>query len=732
MRTLSTISARILLTVALTVIGVIGFSSIIELYFIHQREKANFQQRINITSNRITNGLSYPLWNLNRAEAEKALINEMGSPDILAALVFDEHNRLYVGLIKDPANTLKARDSLEGVDYDLLSAAVDSITQEIVHKEAVIGAAKLYFTDAYLRAQIRELRLSVIFRILSLIVTLSLVMFIALQKLIVRPLNVLKKWVESMPVRSAAPPQFKRSLEINALAQAFGDMSLKLQHKRDELEIERANLELRVVQRTEELQAEVKEHQQTGQNLEKAKIAAEAANQAKSAFLANMSHELRTPLNGILGFAQILHRDATLTAEQKNGLRIIEKSGEHLLTLINDILDLSKIEADRLELQTDVFNLNVFLENILEMTRPRANSKTLELVVQKSTALPVFVRGDERRLRQVMLNLLGNAVKFTKQGRVTFIIEPESAGHIRFSIQDTGVGIPADRIDRLFEPFLRIDTPGQYVEGSGLGLAISRRLTRLMGGDLTIQSAPGQGSVFTVTAPLPETDQLSTTPAPTETRPVVGYQGERRRILIVDDKSDNRLLLLNLLTSLGFETLEADNGQAGIEQALAGKPDAILMDLVMPILDGYQTTRRLRENTVTRDMVIIAVSASAFEHDRQSSLAAGCTDFLPKPIQINDLLEQLRRYLRLEWVYEEAPVELIVPVGAAMVHPPKKRLDFLWQLAAGGDVMGIDNQLTELEHEDAVFMPFITKIRAMTADFDMKRIREFLENTPAS
>ncbi|MFH1871515.1 MAG: response regulator, partial [Pseudomonadota bacterium] len=369
----------------------------------------------------------------------------------------------------------------------------------------------------------------------------------------------------------------------------------------------------------DELQRKTADLENTNQLLTEAREAADAASQAKSEFLAHMSHELRTPLNGILGYAQILARDAGLSASQRNGVEIIGRSGEYLLTLISDILDLARVEAGRLELEEADFGLREFLQGMVDAVRVRTEQKGLSFAYELDPALPAGVRGDEKRLRQVLLNLLGNAAKFTEAGGVIFRVKRADVGRadqdrvgenrIRFEVEDTGPGIVADELEQIFQPFQQLAAPGRKVEGTGLGLAISRDLVRLMGGELKVDSAPGRGSLFSVVIELPEAEKWQPAFSGNDRSPI-GFKGDPQKILVVDDKPENRRILVDVLAPLGFEVVEAVDGPDGLEKAAAERPDLILVDLVMPGLDGLETTRRLRQSPGLAEVPVIAISAS--------------------------------------------------------------------------------------------------------------------------
>ena len=453
---------------------------------------------------------------------------------------------------------------------------------------------------------------------------------------------------------------------------------------------------------------------------------------AKSQFLANMSHELRTPLNGILGYAQILKKGKTITDQQKNGLNIIHQCGEHLLNLINDVLDISKIEARKMELYPKNFHFPEFLEAIAEICRIRAEQKGIELIYETLTPIPKAVRADEKRLRQVLINLLGNAVKFTEQGYITFKVGYHQE-KFRFQVEDTGIGIAKEKLEEIFLPFQQVGEKIRETEGTGLGLTISRQLAELMGGELKVESTLGKGSVFWLDLDLPEVEWTDV--AHISENNIIGFKGLKRKILVVDDKWANRSVLVNMLEPLGFEVLEAADGLDGLNKARQFKPDIILLDLVMPVMDGFEATRRLRMMPELEGVVVIAISASVFDFDHQQSREVGCDGFLPKPVREADLLEKVRVHLGLEWVYEEidSKVQLSSENSGlssqdSLVVPPAQQVASLLDLAMRGDLKGIIQETTRLEELDQQWVPFATHLRQLAKSFKGKQIRQFLKN----
>ena len=421
----------------------------------------------------------------------------------------------------------------------------------------------------------------------------------------------------------------------------------------------------------ERLNQQTQELQLAKQAAEESRELADKANHAKSAFLANMSHELRTPLNAILGFAQVLEREAALTNPQRQKLNIINRSGEHLLSLINDVLDMSKVESGRTELDLSSFDFYDLLDMLENMLRPKAQSKGLELIFERSGQLPRYLYSDERKLRQVLLNLLSNAIKFTSVGSVTLsAVLAESnpisgaiapfknasqalQARIAFAITDTGVGLQQDELDRVFQPFVQTESGRKSQEGTGLGLSISQKFVELMGGKLSVTSKADKGSTFCFDLIAEVTDGVNSTER-SHTQKVVGLAPGQPtyRILIVDDHRLNRLLLRELLVPVGFEVKEAKNGEEAIALWQSWQPDLIWMDMHMPILDGYGATRKIKAQLGEKTTPIIALTASTLKDEQASIRAAGCDDFMRKPFEVAQIFIKMKAFLEIDYLYE--------------------------------------------------------------------------------
>jgi signal transduction histidine kinase/DNA-binding response OmpR family regulator len=454
--------------------------------------------------------------------------------------------------------------------------------------------------------------------------------------------------------------------EIEALATQFNSMSARLRESY-------TYLEQRVAERTAELEA-------AKESAEEARSAAEAANRAKSIFLANMSHELRTPLNAILGYSQLMSRDPQTTSVQREYLDTIGRSGEHLLALINDVLTMSKIEAGRAVLQEDAFDLHRLLMGLQEMFAMRATNKQLHLILDIAPDVPQYVYADESKLRQILMNLLSNAVKFTEEGGVTLRVAgrqqtvdsrqvqdaaprlPSPDYCLLFEVEDTGPGIAEEEMSVLFDPFIQTASGHKSQEGTGLGLPISRQFVALMHGELGVSSVVGAGSIFRVQVPvqLAEAHDVEAHVAQARRR-VTGLapnqhapDGGPYRLLVVEDQPANREVLVKLLEPFGFEMRCAFNGREGIEVWESWQPHLVWMDMRMPVMDGYTATRQIKERArrLGRAAIIVALTASAFEEDRDAILAAGCDDFVRKPFRENEVFDILAEHLGVQFLYE--------------------------------------------------------------------------------
>ncbi|HLO48639.1 MAG TPA: ATP-binding protein [Kamptonema sp.] len=551
---------------------------------------------------------------------------------------------------------------------------------------------------------------------LVLLLTLVVIWWLS-QSLVIRPvlqLNQAAKQLASGQWQQALPNY--RNDELGDLAKSFDRMAKQVQESF-------ATLEHRVQERTTELEV--------------AKLTADSANQAKSDFLANMSHELRTPLNGILGYAQILNRSKVLQDKERHGVQIIYQCGSHLLTLINDVLDISKIEASKLDLAPSAIHLPSFLQGVVEICRVRSDQKNLEFIYQPNSDLPEGIEADEKRLRQVLINLLGNAIKFTDQGSVTLKVEVLEVNRqilrLKFQIKDTGVGIAEDQVSRLFQAFEQVGDRKRQLEGTGLGLAISQKIVQLMGSEIHVESQLGVGSNFFFEVALPIAANWAKQNSVSQGCTIIGYEGSLKHILIVDDRWENRSVLINLLEPMKFTFTEAENGQEALEKAREKLPDLVITDIAMPVMDGFTFMKQLRSDPELKNLLVIVSSASVAQIDQQMSLDAGGDDFLAKPVEAEDLFTLVAKHLQLTWKYDQTATEAsLVTSNKALdfdnlVAPPMADLQILLELAQDGMLQELAETAQKIGQKSDSYQTFINQIMQLAKKFQTEQIEILIQ-----
>ena len=549
-------------------------------------------------------------------------------------------------------------------------------------------------------------------------------------------------------------PRYWQDEETNLLAQIGNQLGVALQQaellRQTKQQAEELAHNLRDLQRMEKVEHLLEELEKAKEAAVNAAAQSAVANQAKSQFLANMSHELRTPLNGILGYTQTFQHAGNLTPQQQKGIDVIHSCATHLLTLINDILDISKIEAGKLELSPQEVHFPNFLLEVTQMCQIRAQDKGITFTYQFSPQLPSIVQVDQKRLRQILINLLGNAIKFTDTGSVTFKVgvinqKPRTNDQgqmtkdkIRFQIKDTGIGIAAAELDKIFEPFEQVGESRHSSEGTGLGLTITKNIVRMMGSQLQVRSTLGIGSTFWFDLDLPSAFQAIDLPSTQFSQEITGYEGNKKKIMVVDDRYENRAVVLSLLQPIGFEVTEAANGEEAIKKAKEFRPDLIIIDLLMPVMNGFVLMRRLRNLPEFKETILLASSATVSDVYQLRSQEAGCNDFLPKPLSTTDLLDKIRDYLGLSWIYQktdqlsikksEFVADSLREIQSKEFLPPSiEELNILYDLARKGLIDRLIEESERLKTIDRQYLSFAEEIQTLAQGFQINEIRRFIK-----
>lgn len=673
-------------------------------------------------------------------------------------VIFSEYSDFFEFIV--PVINVKAAEGLFLLDENSSAPPV---------KEQVgwvrIGLSKAVMNKAVQQIILRNIIIAAIFSIAGIILLYVFIAFIS------RPLYILIDAVKELskgehpevPLLSPKSDIGKLIAEFNRMSQAIREREEALRENLHELEVTQGQLQDNVmeleitqselqdnvielelqIEARETAEAELIKHRdhleelvsERTVQLTMAKEQAESANKAKSDFLSSMSHELRTPLNAILGYAQILKQQENLTDIQRQQVGIMRGSGEHLLTLINDILDVGKIEAGKIEIEESVFNLPALVRQVFNLTRLHAEEKGLSFDYVAESTLPSYVRGDERKLRQILLNLLSNSVKYTRRGGVTMRVSYDSSGGNLFTCEviDSGIGIPADKMEAIFEPFTQLVGDRQVTEGSGLGLNITKRLLELMQGTISVESILGQGSTFRMGVPLPALVDNEVALENTDSC-VTGYHGDRKKILVVDDNSGNRSMLVSLLEPLGFTLDTALNGVEALQRGEEPPPpDLVLMDLVMPEMNGLEAAIGMRGMDALKNTKIIGASATATDNSCKEAFVSVCDDFVTKPIRIDLLLEKIGAQLGIEW--ETSPIETSgiqsnrnnADGEEPLIPPPTVEIELLYELAMRGDMQQIEDLAHRLEAMDTMYGCFAAKLRELAGGFKARAILALAE-----
>lgn len=690
--------SRLLVTVLLVSCIVTVLLTGLQLYRDYYWGVEQIENRLVDIDRSSRDSLAEALWRLDGAQLQLELNGILRLADIRAVEIREtgkDGQSAYLSAGQRSAGPVIAREfpllyNVQGKDHEIGKLYVEATLLDLYH-ELMRTAAMILVTQA------------------ANTFLVSLFIVYILSRLVMRHVAAIARTVEDYDFRE--PPQ---------------PFSLQRRKRRDPDELDRVAAAFNAM--GARLYCAYRDEQDTAAERE-ARNLAEAANRAKGEFLANMSHELRTPLNGILGYAQILERDTTLSERQRERVAAIRNSGEHLLTLIEDTLDFARIEAGKLRVEIGDVPLAGFVDVIRDIIDVKAEQKRLDFICEIAGEAPVGVRADERRLRQVMLNLLANAVKFTDSGCVSLHISRSESNRVRFEVRDTGIGIGHDQLNTIFEPFEQLGAAERRAGGAGLGLAISREFVRAMGGEIEVESEIGRGSTFRFELPAASVTPVlrkATGPAPLPFT-ATGYEGPRRKVLVVDDVEVNRAIVVDLLGRLGFDTVEAENGRDGLEKAQRERPALILTDIVMPEMDGFELTRNLRQLQAFADVPIVAMSASPSGVNKAMSIEAGVNAFLSKPVDLEALLAQVATLLGLKWTHASPPSSRTATPEISLAVVPRQQMEELHHLARLGDMHEIIEWAESVAARDSRYRSFTAQLCALARDYQSKAILHLVE-----